>query len=360
MRLTGRTHDSLAIVNELYSGPVGGQSHQSRIRRFHSLQCNINLFCVIQTGDGVPGYGCLRYVEPMDYFVLVCEGIFMLFICYYIVEEAIEIKRNKLDYFKSFWNWLDILVIVISLRRDTVPGLRLPVLLAAGSSTTASPSLCFFAWVKNLQVHQLQQDHDAAQLHSGRLRQGSARLRAVMFFQSSSSPSPSLGYLIFGTQVQDFRRVQQAIFTLFRIILWRLRFQLACKLPTECSRAAVLPSVREERPGQSGSNRAKSDFEMTDYFKQRAGKVFDKLSFKRDKIVDIQKAIQSADLNNDRQLDFEEWRAELKQRGYADGEIEALSPNTIWTATACWTRRSSGGGPRLRSWRDRRLSWKRT
>uniref|UniRef100_A0A1I8IZ99 EF-hand domain-containing protein n=1 Tax=Macrostomum lignano TaxID=282301 RepID=A0A1I8IZ99_9PLAT len=53
--------------------------------------------------------------------------------------------------------------------------------------------------------------------------------------------------------------------------------------------------------------------------------VLDKLHLRRaTKIVDIQRAMQSADMNNDRQLDFEEWRTELKMRGYADGEIEAL------------------------------------
>jgi len=38
----------------------------------------------------------------------------------------------------------------------------------------------------------------------------------------------------------------------------------------------------------------------------------DRLSFKREKIVDIQKALKSADVNQDNKLDFEEWRANLK------------------------------------------------
>ena len=52
--------------------------------------------------------------------------------------------------------------------------------------------------------------------------------------------------------------------------------------------------------------------------------MLDKLAFKRDKIVDIQKAIQSADHNQDKKLDFEEWRHDLKTRGYAEAEIEAV------------------------------------
>lgn len=37
-----------------------------------------------------------------------------------------------------------------------------------------------------------------------------------------------------------------------------------------------------------------------------------KLNIKQEKIVDIQKALQTADINQDRQLDFDEWRQDLK------------------------------------------------
>ncbi|PAA74536.1 hypothetical protein BOX15_Mlig010261g2, partial [Macrostomum lignano] len=56
----------------------------------------------------------------------------------------------------------------------------------------------------------------------------------------------------------------------------------------------------------------------------RASKMLQKLNLKQEKILDIQSALKTADMNNDKQLDFEEWRSELKARGYADGEIEAL------------------------------------
>lgn len=67
-----------------------------------------------------------------------------------------------------------------------------------------------------------------------------------------------------------------------------------------------------------------SEFEIGDYFKKGYDKMMSKLSFKREKIVDIQKALQTADTNQDNKLDFEEWRAELKARGHADAEIEAV------------------------------------
>ena len=55
-----------------------------------------------------------------------------------------------------------------------------------------------------------------------------------------------------------------------------------------------------------------SEFEIADYFKKGYDKMMSKLSFKREKIVDIQKALQTADANQDNKLDYEEWRQELK------------------------------------------------
>lgn len=40
--------------------------------------------------------------------------------------------------------------------------------------------------------------------------------------------------------------------------------------------------------------------------------MLDKLNFKRDKIVDIQSALQNADADSDKEVDFDEWRRELK------------------------------------------------
>ena len=55
----------------------------------------------------------IRYVTPMDHFVMACEAIFVMFLVYYSIEEFIEIKKHKLSYFKSFWNILDVVVILL-------------------------------------------------------------------------------------------------------------------------------------------------------------------------------------------------------------------------------------------------------
>lgn len=57
---------------------------------------------------------------------------------------------------------------------------------------------------------------------------------------------------------------------------------------------------------------SKSDVEFGDFFKRGYDKMLEKLNFKRDKIIDIQKAMVSADKDNDKKLDFDEMRNDLR------------------------------------------------
>ena len=43
------------------------------------------------------------------------EIIFVCFVTYYMVEEIMELRKVKLDYFNSAWNVMDLVVILISL-----------------------------------------------------------------------------------------------------------------------------------------------------------------------------------------------------------------------------------------------------
>jgi polycystin 2 len=56
----------------------------------------------------------------------------------------------------------------------------------------------------------------------------------------------------------------------------------------------------------------KSDFELGDFFKRGYDKILVKMNLKKDKIVDIQKAMESADVNKDKTINFNEWKAELR------------------------------------------------
>jgi len=68
----------------------------------------------------------------------------------------------------------------------------------------------------------------------------------------------------------------------------------------------------------------KSDIELGMYLKKGYNKVLTKMNIKQNQILDIQKAITTADANGDKEIDYVEWRNNLRSKGYSDVEIEAL------------------------------------
>jgi polycystin 2 len=56
----------------------------------------------------------------------------------------------------------------------------------------------------------------------------------------------------------------------------------------------------------------KSEIELASFFKKGYNRVLDKLNLKKAQIVDIQKAIVCSDVNNDKKIDFSEWRNNLR------------------------------------------------
>ncbi|XP_074647871.1 polycystin-2-like isoform X2 [Tubulanus polymorphus] len=338
---------------------------------FTVYNANINLFCVVRLVFEFPATGgaitssvfrtvkLIRYATALDHFVLVCECIFVLFIIYYSIEEIIEIKKHKFSYFKSFWNILDVIVIIISIvciafniYRTLVVTQKLETLLKNSQSfmdfeklsyyqvefNNAVAITIFFSWIKVFKY--ISFNKTMTQLSSTLSRSAKDLAGFFVMFFIIFFAFAQLGYLIFGTQIRDFKSFFDAVFTLLRIILGDFDFH-------EMERAhyilgplyfllyvffvffvlinmflAIINDTYSEVKADIANQ--KNEFEMADYFKKGYNKMLDKLSLKRDKIVDIQKALQSADINQDKQLDFEEWRQDLKTRGYADTEIEAV------------------------------------
>uniref|UniRef100_H2Y8T2 EF-hand domain-containing protein n=1 Tax=Ciona savignyi TaxID=51511 RepID=H2Y8T2_CIOSA len=341
---------------------------------FTVYNANINLFCVIRlvvefpaTGGAVPSYQfrtvkLLRYVTTYDYFLMACEVLYMLFILYYIVEEVLEIRKNKCSYFKSVWNCLDVLVILLSIvafsfniyRTITVDNLLTSLLdqpltypdfeflgFWQMQYNNMVAIVVFFAWIKIFKYIRLGRfNRTMTQLQStlSRCSKDIAGF-AVMFFIIFLAYA-QLGYLVFGTQVKDFSTFQESIFTQFRIILGDFDFHALEAANRVLGPIffltyvffvffvllnmflAIINDTYSEVKAEISMQ--KSEFEISDYIKRGYNKVLEKLSLKKDRIRDIQDAIHSADLNHDRHLDWEEWRLDLKMRGIPDAEIEAV------------------------------------
>ncbi|XP_013419430.1 polycystin-2 isoform X1 [Lingula anatina] len=362
---------SLAIVDDLKQNLWLTRGTRAVFTDFTVYNANINLFCVIRllveypaTGGALSSWSfrtikLIRYVSVGDYFVMACECIFILFIIYYIIEEVLEIKKHKVEYFKHFWNVVDILVLVISsvciafsIYRTIAVDTMLEKLLENPEEfpdfeflsfwqmqfNSAVAVAVFFAWVKVFKY--ISFNKTMTQLSSTLSRcagdlAGFLVMFCIMFFAFAQ-----LGVLVFGAVIRDFSNFWNAVFTLFRIILGDFDFnslqdfdKFLGPLYFFCYVFFVFLillnmflAIINDTYADVKSDIAlqKNDFEMTDYFKKGYQKMMDKLNFKRDKIVDIQKALASADMDNDMVVDFDEWRTELKKRGYADTEIEAL------------------------------------
>ncbi|GFN78422.1 polycystic kidney disease protein 2 [Plakobranchus ocellatus] len=362
---------SLEVIDNLFDNLWIQRGTRAVFIDFSVYNANINLFCVIRllvefpaTGGAIPSWTfrtvkLIRYVTVMDYFVMACEIIFCIFLLYYTVEEVLEIKKLKLSYFKGFWNILDILVIIISfvcvgfnIYRTIEVDNKLTKLLKDPTvyadferlsywETRFSNAIAiavFMAWIKIFKYISFNKTMTQLSSTLGRCAKDLAGffVMFIIIFLAFTQ----LGYLLFGTQVKDFSSFENAFFTLFRIILGDFDFHqleqanrilgpiffmlfvfFVFFVLINMFLAIINDTYSEVKSDMANS---KNEFEIADYFKKGYSKMLDKLNFKRDKIVDIQSALQSADINQDQRVDFDEWRQDLKSRGYADCEIEAV------------------------------------
>lgn len=93
---------------------------------FSVYNAQVNLFAVvtivaeIQPGGGVvPNYRIdvvrlMRYHQGFGLFVILCELTYVAFIIYFTIREVKNAKVSGKQYFKSYWNWAEMLVIFFS------------------------------------------------------------------------------------------------------------------------------------------------------------------------------------------------------------------------------------------------------
>ncbi|NWX23097.1 PK2L2 protein, partial [Aegotheles bennettii] len=223
---------------------------------FSTYNANINLFCIIRLVVEFPATGgaltsshfysvkLLRYVTYSDYFLASCEIAFCLFIIAFIIQEAIKIVKLKKEYFRSAWNWLELLLLVVSLLaiafniyRTVEVSLLMEKLL---SDAYAYPDFyflafwqvlynnmiavnIFFAWIKIFKYINL--NKTMTQLSSTLSRCAKDIIGFSIMFFIVFFAYAQLGYLVFGSQVEDFSTFENCIFTQFRIVLGDFDFE---------------------------------------------------------------------------------------------------------------------------------------
>ncbi|XP_013368445.1 PREDICTED: polycystic kidney disease 2-like 2 protein isoform X2 [Chinchilla lanigera] len=185
----------------------------------------------------------LRYVSYSDYFIASCEIIFCIFLVVFTTQEFKKVKESKFAYFTSIWNWLELLLLLlcfVTVFFYAYCNLQNFLLLGQLLKSTEKYSdfyflaswhiyynnivaiTIFFAWIKIFKF--ISFNKTMSQLSSTLSRcikdiVGFAIMFFIIFFAYAQ-----LGFLVFGSQVDDFSTFQNAIFAQFRIVLGDFNF----------------------------------------------------------------------------------------------------------------------------------------
>eukprot|EP00118_Oscarella_pearsei_P013529 m.109041 g.109041 ORF g.109041 m.109041 type:complete len:797 (+) comp37336_c0_seq2:145-2535(+) len=336
---------------------------------FSVYNANINLFCVVKLVVEFPPSGgafasstlwsikLLRYVTSYDYFVMACEILFVIATIYYTIEEILEAAIGRMKYLKSIWNWLDILMLLLSYVVISFGVYRTITVNSTLDSLLSKPGqhadfetlafwqmqynyiiaiLVFFAWFKLFKYISFNKTMN--QLSSTLSKCAKDVLGFCIMFFIVFFAYAQLGYLIFGAQVKDFSTFGDSIFTLFRIILGDFDF-----LEMEKANRILGPIffvtyvffvffvllnmflaiINDSYSDVKGdTSEGDDEFRISDYLLRGFEKLKEKLRFKKNKITEMQSALETADADNDNEINFEEWRSHLKNRGHSDADIE--------------------------------------
>ncbi|XP_069508718.1 polycystin-2-like protein 2 isoform X2 [Ambystoma mexicanum] len=253
--LSRDSNESFIILEDLKEKSWLTRGTRAAFIDFSVYNGNLNLFCVVRlliefpaTGGAIPSstfyaVKLLRYVTLYDYFLASCEVLFCLFICAFIYQECMKCRRHKCDYFKSLLNWLEMVLILISLiaiafnlyrtaevnamldklleNPDSYPDFLFLAYWQTQYNTMVAVSV-FFAWIKIFKY--ISFNKTMSQLSSTLSRcakdiMGFAFMFFIIFFAYAQ-----LANLTFGTQIEEFSTFPNCIFTQFRIILGDFNF----------------------------------------------------------------------------------------------------------------------------------------
>ncbi|XP_053422044.1 polycystic kidney disease 2-like 2 protein isoform X2 [Nycticebus coucang] len=200
---------------------------------FSLYNANVNLFCIIRLVAEFPATGgiltswqfysvkLLRYVSYYDYFIASCEITFCIFLFVFTTQEIKKIKDFKFAYFRIIWNWLELLLLLLLKSTEKYSDFYFLAYWHIYYNNIIAITI-FFAWIKIFKF--ISFNKTMSQLSSTLSRcikdiVGFAIMFFIIFFAYAQ-----LGFLVFGSQVDDFSTFQNAIFAQFRIVLGDFNF----------------------------------------------------------------------------------------------------------------------------------------
>ncbi|XP_004697068.1 polycystic kidney disease 2-like 2 protein isoform X1 [Echinops telfairi] len=333
---------------------------------FSLYNANVNLFCIIRLVAEFPATGgtltswqfysvkLLRYVSYYDYFIASCEITFCMFLIVFTTQEIKKIREFKSAYFKSIWNWIELLLLVlcfVAISFNIYCNIQISLSLGQLLENTKIYAdfyylaywhiyynniiavTIFFAWIKIFKF--ISFNKTMSQLSSTLSRcikdiVGFAIMFFIIFFAYAQ-----LGYLVFGSQVEDFSTFQNAIFAQFRIVLGDFNFagiQQANRILgpiyfitfiffvffvlLNMFLAIINDTYSEVKADYSIGRRP--DFELGKMIKKSYINVLEKLKLKKEE-KDEEKMERSDD-----------WADEARRKGFDEDEIRSAEQMKKW------------------------------
>ncbi|KAG8250081.1 polycystic kidney disease 2-like 1 protein isoform X1 [Homalodisca vitripennis] len=233
-------------IRELFQNLWLDRGSRALILQFTTYNTNENIFFTLQlllelppTGGVLPYYkihvGKFLRRDMWDFVLLGFTGLFVLFVIMYTVEEVFEFLYFKWYYLSSFWNFLDLVILILSyitlgyfiysfmVIEDEIPKLIKitdnhacfdNVNNALNSYVTYLAILFFFAAIKVLKYMNFNHSMHQMQTTLSRATKDIACFSVIFFIVFITFAQ--LGHLLFGSQVQDFRSFVTSVFALLR------------------------------------------------------------------------------------------------------------------------------------------------
>ena len=125
--LSSDRQSSLKLVDSLKTHGWVDQLTRVVFLEFSVYKANVNILSAVIFSIEFTSYGgafprfdlysfrLYRYYTPLQFMYLVCEVIFVVFVVQLISRVGHQIYRDRWSYFMSFWNYSDLLLILLSL-----------------------------------------------------------------------------------------------------------------------------------------------------------------------------------------------------------------------------------------------------
>ncbi|CAO1427444.1 unnamed protein product [Diamesa hyperborea] len=242
--------ESKSIIGELKASNWIDRGTRVVFIEFVMYNANINKFCNAKIIFEIPPSGgiivsnhfqvmnLLTFTTIFDYFLVVFEIIFFILVIWYSYEEVRDMMKQRKRYFTFFWNWIDLMIVLIAYYIIGFQLFRYVHIRNKIDTYKKNPErlfsfdvlsfwqlvyvnclgICLFLiWIKVLKY--INFNTTMKQFGNTLARSAKDLLGFAFMFVIVFVAFAQLGFILFGTENRDFRTFTDSVFTLMRTIL---------------------------------------------------------------------------------------------------------------------------------------------